>query len=56
LISASKMDVLTAQTTRDNAYEIFQDIYEGDILAPPTKISLLPTAVSPIEFNFKVVE
>lgn len=56
LISASKMDVLTAQTTRDNAYEIYQDIYEGDILAPPTKISLLPTAVSPIEFNFKVVE
>jgi tetratricopeptide (TPR) repeat protein len=56
LISASKMDVLTAKTVRDNAYKIFQEIYEGDILTPPTLISLLPNAVAPIEYRFRAIE
>lgn len=56
LISASKMDVLTSKTVRDNAYKIFQEIYEGDILTPPTLISLLPNAVAPIEYKFRAIE
>ncbi len=56
LISATRMDVLTANTIRNTAYEIFQEIYEGDILAPPKTISLLPNAIAPIEYQFRSTE